>query len=117
MCLRCGVVEYPYWSWPSGPAGPGDYGSPPDASPPEYGAAPTGGVLRDRRPGSRLSDDHGPVGPGPRRRGTSSPGCASSASQPRGTRCVPAERERTGAGRAGLPRPWLGRPESTIGER
>ena len=41
MCLRCGVVEYPYWSWPSGPAGPGDYGSPPDASPPEYGAAPT----------------------------------------------------------------------------
>ena len=45
MCLRCGVVEYPYRSWPSGPAGPGDYGSPPDASPPEDGAAPTGGFF------------------------------------------------------------------------
>jgi hypothetical protein len=42
MCLRCGVVEYPYWSWPSGPAGPGDYGSPPDASPPEYGIGARG---------------------------------------------------------------------------
>jgi hypothetical protein len=29
MCLRCGVVEYPYRSWPSDPSGPGDYGSPP----------------------------------------------------------------------------------------
>jgi hypothetical protein len=45
MCLRCGVVEYPYWSWPSGPAGPSDHGAPPDASPPEYGAAPTGGLF------------------------------------------------------------------------
>ena len=26
MCLRCGVIDYPYRSWPSGPAGPGDYG-------------------------------------------------------------------------------------------
>jgi hypothetical protein len=43
MCLRCGVIDYPYRSWPSGPAGPGDYGFPPEASPPEYGAAPTGG--------------------------------------------------------------------------
>jgi hypothetical protein len=45
MCLRCGVVNYPYRSWPSGPAGPGDYGFPPDASPPEYGPAPTGGFF------------------------------------------------------------------------
>jgi hypothetical protein len=45
MCLRCGVIEYPYRSWPSGPAGPGDYGAPPEASPPEYGAAPTGGFF------------------------------------------------------------------------
>src|ERR1044071_1199535 len=45
MCLRCGVVEYPYRSWPSGPTGPGDYGSPPDNSPPEYDAAPTGGFF------------------------------------------------------------------------
>jgi hypothetical protein len=45
MCLRCGVVEYPYRSWPSGPAGPGEYGSLPDASPPEYGAAPIGGFF------------------------------------------------------------------------
>jgi hypothetical protein len=45
MCLRCGIVEYPYQSWPSGPPGPGDYGFVPDASPPEYGAAPTGGVF------------------------------------------------------------------------
>jgi hypothetical protein len=45
MCLRCGVVEYPYRSCPSGPAGPGDYGSPPDASPAEYGAAPTAACL------------------------------------------------------------------------
>ena len=27
------------------PAGSGDYGPPPDLSPPEYGAAPTGGVF------------------------------------------------------------------------
>ena len=40
MCLRCGVVEYRYRSWPSGPARPGDYGSPP-----AYGAAPTGGLF------------------------------------------------------------------------
>jgi hypothetical protein len=45
MCLRCGVVDYPYRSWPSGSVGSGDFGSPPDASPPEYGAAPTGGVF------------------------------------------------------------------------
>ena len=45
MCLRCGVVEYPYRSWPSGPTGPGDYGSPPNAPPPEYDAAPTGGFF------------------------------------------------------------------------
>ncbi len=48
MCLRCGVVEYPYRSWPSGLAGPGDYGSPPYASPPEYGAAPAGGLFGQR---------------------------------------------------------------------
>jgi hypothetical protein len=45
MCLRCGVVEHPYRGWPAGPAGPGDYGPPPDLSPPEYGAAPTGGLF------------------------------------------------------------------------
>jgi hypothetical protein len=45
MCLRCGVIDYPYRGWPSGPAGPGDYGFPRDASPPEYGAAPTGGLF------------------------------------------------------------------------
>jgi hypothetical protein len=45
MCLRCGVIDYPYQSWPLGPAGPGDYGSAPDRSPPEYGAAPTGGFF------------------------------------------------------------------------
>jgi hypothetical protein len=45
MCLRCGVINYPYQSWPSSPARPGDYGSAPDRSPPEYGAAPTGGFF------------------------------------------------------------------------
>jgi hypothetical protein len=45
MCLRCGVVDRPYRNWPSGPARPGDYGSLPDRSPPEYGAAPTGGFF------------------------------------------------------------------------
>jgi hypothetical protein len=45
MCLRCGIVNRPYQGWPSGPAGPGDYGSPPDHSPPEYGPAPTGGFF------------------------------------------------------------------------
>jgi hypothetical protein len=43
MCLRCGIVDRPYRSWPSGPARPGDHGSRPDGSPPEYGATPTGG--------------------------------------------------------------------------
>jgi hypothetical protein len=51
MCLRCGVVNNPYRSWPSGPAGAGDYGFPPDASPPEYGPAPTGGFLGIGAPG------------------------------------------------------------------
>ena len=45
MCLRCGVVDRPYRSWPSGPTGPGQYGPPPALSPPEYGAAPTGRVF------------------------------------------------------------------------
>jgi hypothetical protein len=43
--IRCGVVDRPYRSWPSGPAGPGDNGAPPELSPPEYGAAPPGGVF------------------------------------------------------------------------
>ena len=79
MCLRCGVVEYPYRSWPSGPAGPGDYGSPPDASPPAYGAAPAGGLFgigawgRDYRMTTGDGTGAGPSG------GTSSPGCESSA--------------------------------------
>jgi hypothetical protein len=45
MCLRCGVLDRPYASWPSGPAGPGDYGPAPALSPPEHGAAPTGGLF------------------------------------------------------------------------
>jgi hypothetical protein len=45
VCLRCGVVDPPYRSWPSGPAGPDDYGPPPDLAPPEYGAASTGGLF------------------------------------------------------------------------
>ena len=48
MCLRCGVVDYPYQSWPSGPAGPGDYGFLPDASPP--------GMVR-RRPAGSLGSE------------------------------------------------------------
>jgi hypothetical protein len=51
MCLRCGVVDPPYRSWPSGPAGSGDDGSLPDRSPPEYGAAPTGGLFGIGAPG------------------------------------------------------------------
>jgi hypothetical protein len=51
MCLRCGVVDPPYRSWPSGPAGSGDYGSLPDRSPPEYGPAPTGGLFGIGAPG------------------------------------------------------------------
>ena len=45
MCLRCGIVDRPYRSWPSGPAEPGHYGAPPDRSPPHYGPAPTGGFF------------------------------------------------------------------------
>jgi len=45
MCLRCGIVDRPYRSWPSGPARSGDHGSLPDGSLPEYGAAPTGGLF------------------------------------------------------------------------
>jgi hypothetical protein len=45
MCLRCGVIDRPYRSWPTVPAGLGDYGLPPDLSPPEYGPAPTGGFF------------------------------------------------------------------------
>ena len=45
MCLRWVLVEYPYRSWPSGPAGPGDDGWPPDASPPGHGPAPAGGLF------------------------------------------------------------------------
>lgn len=45
MCLRCGIVDRPYQSWPSGPPAAGDYGPPPDRSPPEYGPAPTGGFF------------------------------------------------------------------------
>jgi len=45
MCLRCGMVDRTYRSWPSGLAGPGDYGPPPALSLPEYGAAATGGVF------------------------------------------------------------------------
>jgi hypothetical protein len=51
MCLRCGVVDPPYRSWPSGPAGSGDDGSLPDRSPPEYGPAPTGGLFGIGAPG------------------------------------------------------------------
>ena len=51
MCLRCGVLDRPYRSWPSGPAGTDDYGPLPDLSPPEYGAAPTGGVFGIGAPG------------------------------------------------------------------
>ena len=103
MCLRCGAVEDPYRSWPPGPAGPGDYGSPPDASPPEYDAAPTGGFFaigargRDYRMATGWWDRGRAVG------GTSSPGCASSASHrslTNGRSCPGA-----GTGCAGLPRP------------
>jgi hypothetical protein len=82
MCLRCGVVEYPYRSRPSGPAGPGDYGSPPDASPPEYGAAPTGGFFGI---GARVATTGWPRAGGTgaaRSAGTSSPSCVSSAKEP-----------------------------------
>jgi hypothetical protein len=68
MCLRCGVVEYPYRSWPLGPTGPGDYGSPPDNSPPEYDAAPTGGFFGIGARGRDYRMATGLVGPGPRGR-------------------------------------------------
>jgi hypothetical protein len=82
MCLRCGVIQHPYRRWPAGPSGPGDYGPPPELSPPQYGAAPTGGLFGiGARP--RLPDGHRLVGTGPARSAaTSSPGCASSGSQP-----------------------------------
>ena len=96
MCLRCGVVEYPYRRWPSGPAGPGDYGSPPDASPSEYEAAPTGGFFgigargRDYRMTTGRWDRGRAVG------GNILPICVSSAKEPRRTRCVPCRTLRAG---------------------
>jgi hypothetical protein len=103
MCLRCGAVEYPYRSWPSGPAGPGDYGSPPDASPPEYGGRRPAGSLGSE-PGAATTGWPRAGGTGAARSaGTSSPGCASAASHPsitNGLSCL-----RAGTGCAGPPRP------------
>ena len=90
MCLRCGVVEYPYRSWPSGPAGPGDYALPPDASPPEYGAAPTGGLFGDWRQGRDYRWPRAAGTAAAPSAATSSPGCASSANQPRRPGAFPA---------------------------
>jgi hypothetical protein len=81
MCLRCGVVDPPYRGWPSGPAGSGDDGSLPDRSPPEYGPAPTGGFFGIGAPGRDYRMTTGRWDRAVRSGGTSSPSCASSASQ------------------------------------
>jgi hypothetical protein len=103
MCLRCGVVQYPYRSWPSGPAGPAT--TAPHPTPRRQS------TVRHRPAGSLGSElgaatigwpRAGGTGAG-RLAGTSSPGCASSASHPsitNGRSCPGA-----GTGCAGLPRP------------